>query len=89
VLPFLVSCTHRCSGQGCTETFLLRFHDEIARPSQAVGALNTLPLALHAVQTNATTPVIYALSTLTTALSLGVIACCLLVMVTIQHRRPR
>ena len=21
----LVSCTHRCSGQGCTETFLLRF----------------------------------------------------------------
>jgi hypothetical protein len=25
VPPLLVSCTHRCSGQGCTATFLLRF----------------------------------------------------------------
>ena len=64
-------------------------YDEIARTSQAVGALNTLPLELQALQTNATTPVIYALGTLTTALSLGVIVCCLLVMLTIQHRRTR
>src|SRR5262249_35486117 len=25
----LVSCTHRCSGQGCTETFLLRFQNRL------------------------------------------------------------
>jgi putative spermidine/putrescine transport system permease protein len=64
-------------------------YDEIARTSQAVGALNTLPPELQALQTNATTPVIYALGTLTTALSLGVIVCCLLVVLTIQHRRTR
>jgi putative spermidine/putrescine transport system permease protein len=64
-------------------------YDEIARTSQAIGALNTLPLELQALQTNATTPVIYALGTLTTALSLGVIVCCLLVVLTIQHRRTR
>jgi hypothetical protein len=27
----LVSCIHRCSGQGCTETFLLRFQAVTAR----------------------------------------------------------
>jgi putative spermidine/putrescine transport system permease protein len=77
-----------------TSRYIKRFgftlsSDEIARTSQAVGALNTQPLELQALQTNATTPVIYTLSTLTTALSLGVIACCLLVMVTIPHRRIR
>jgi putative spermidine/putrescine transport system permease protein len=64
-------------------------YDEIARTSQSVGALNTLPLELQAMQTNATTPVIYALGTLTTALSLVVIVCCLLVVLTIQRRRTR
>ena len=34
-------------------------------------------------------PIIYALGTLTTALSLGVIVCCFLVVLTIQHRRTR
>jgi len=48
-----------------------------------------LPLELQVLQTNATTPVIYALGTLTAALSLGVIICCLLVVLTIQHRRTR
>lgn len=64
-------------------------YDEIAQTSQTVGALHTLPLELQALQTNATTPVIYALGTLTTALSLGVILCCLLVVLIIQHRRTR
>jgi hypothetical protein len=27
----LVSCTHRCSGQGCAATFLLRFHGRLVR----------------------------------------------------------
>ncbi len=48
-------------------------YDELARSSQSMGALNTLPLELQAMQTNATTPVIYALGTLTTAFSLVVI----------------
>jgi putative spermidine/putrescine transport system permease protein len=64
-------------------------YDEIARTSQSVGALNTLPLELQAMQTNATTPVIYALGTITTALSLVVILGCLFVVLTIQRRRSR
>lgn len=48
-------------------------YDEVARSSQATGFENTLPLELMAMQTNATTPVIYALGTLTTALSFLVI----------------
>jgi putative spermidine/putrescine transport system permease protein len=64
-------------------------YDEIARTSQAVGALNTLPLELQALQTNATTPVVYALGTSTTVLSLGVILCCFSVALTVQRRRVR
>lgn len=47
--------------------------DEIARSSQAIGDLNTLPLELQGLTTTVTTPSIYALGTLTTAISLGVI----------------
>jgi putative spermidine/putrescine transport system permease protein len=64
-------------------------YDELARTSQSVGALNTLPLELQAMQTNATTPVIYALGTLTTALSIAVIATCLLTVLILQRRRAR
>ncbi len=64
-------------------------YDELARTSQSGGALNTLPLELLAMQTNATTPVIYALGTLTTALSITVIAVCLATVVVIQRRRAR
>lgn len=68
--------------------FTLSF-DEIARTSQSVGALNTLPLELQAMQTTATTPVIYALGALTTGLSLAVVLCCLLVVAVMQWRRAR
>lgn len=64
-------------------------YDELARSSQAMGALNTLPLELQAMQTNATTPVIYALGTLTTALSLVVIAISLGAALLLQRRRAR
>jgi putative spermidine/putrescine transport system permease protein len=64
-------------------------YDEIARTSQSVGALNTLPLELEAMQTNATTPVIYALGTLTTALSLLVIGVSLLGMAAVRRRRAQ
>jgi putative spermidine/putrescine transport system permease protein len=64
-------------------------YDEIARTSQSVGALNTLPLELEAMQTNATTPVIYALGTMTTALSFMVIGASLLVLLIVRRRRMR
>jgi len=64
-------------------------YDELARSSQAMGALNTLPLELQAMQTNATTPVIYALGTLTTALSLLVIGISLGTALLLQRRRAR
>ena len=64
-------------------------YDELARTSQSVGALNTLPLELQAMQTNATTPVIYALGTLTTGLSILVIATCLITALILQRRRAR
>jgi putative spermidine/putrescine transport system permease protein len=64
-------------------------YDEIARTSQSVGALNTLPLELEAMQTNATTPVIYALGTMTTALSLVVIGTSLTVVLLVRRRRAR
>jgi putative spermidine/putrescine transport system permease protein len=64
-------------------------YDEIARTSQSVGALNTLPLELEAMQTNATTPVIYALGAATTGLSLVVIGAALLAMMIVRRRRAR
>jgi putative spermidine/putrescine transport system permease protein len=64
-------------------------YDELARTSQSVGALNTLPLELQAMQTNATTPVIYALGTLTTGLSVAVITICLITVLVLQRRRAR
>ena len=48
--------------------------DEIARSSQAIGDLNTLPLELQGLTTTVTTPVIYALGTLTTVISFVVVA---------------
>jgi putative spermidine/putrescine transport system permease protein len=64
-------------------------YDEIARTSQSVGALNTLPLELEAMQTNATTPVIYALGAMTTGLSLLVIGTALAAMLVVRRRRAR
>jgi len=64
-------------------------YDEIARTSQSVGALNTLPIELEAMQTNATTPVIYALGAMTTGLSLLVIGICLLALVAVRRHRER
>jgi putative spermidine/putrescine transport system permease protein len=64
-------------------------YDEIARTSQSVGALNTLPLELQAMQTNATTPVIYALGAMTTGLSLVVIGAALTAVLLARRRRAR
>jgi putative spermidine/putrescine transport system permease protein len=61
--------------------------DEIARSSQAIGYLNTLPLELQGQTTTVTTPVIYALGTLTTAVSITVIAVCLGAIVLLRSRQ--
>ena len=42
-------------------------YDELARSSQVMGATNTLPLDLRGLTTTVTTPIIYALGTITTA----------------------
>jgi len=46
--------------------------DEIARTSQAIGDVNTLPLELQGLTSTVTTPAIYALGTVTTVVSLAV-----------------
>ena len=48
--------------------------DEIARTSQAIGDVNTLPLELQGLTTTVTTPAIYALGTVTTVVSFLVMA---------------
>ena len=53
-------------------------YDELARSSQAIGGLNTLPLELRGLTTTVTDPTIYALGTLTTATSFAVIGLALL-----------
>ena len=48
-------------------------YDELARSSQVMGATNTLPLELRGLTTTVTTPIIYALGTITTLFSFFVI----------------
>ena len=61
--------------------------DEIARSSQAMGDLNTLPLELQGLTTTVTTPVIYALGTVTTVVSFLVMGATLGVVGFWQSRR--
>jgi putative spermidine/putrescine transport system permease protein len=63
--------------------------DEIARTSQAVGYRNTLPLELQGQTTTVTTPVIYALGTLTTAVSFCVIAGALAAILALRRCQAR
>jgi len=62
--------------------------DEIARSSQAMGDFNTLPLELQGLTTTVTTPVIYALGTVTTVVSFAVMGATLTV-VALWRRRGR
>ncbi len=61
--------------------------DEIARSSQAMGDLNTLPLELQGLTTTVTTPVIYALGTVTTVISFAVMGLTLAVVWLWRRRR--
>lgn len=63
--------------------------DEIARSSQAIGDLNTLPLELQGLTTTVTTPAVYALGTLTTVVSFVVIGLTLAAIALLGRRRRR
>jgi putative spermidine/putrescine transport system permease protein len=62
-------------------------YDELARSSQAIGGLNTLPLELRGLTTTVTDPSIYALGTVTTSLSFLVIALALIFSWVLRRRR--
>jgi putative spermidine/putrescine transport system permease protein len=62
-------------------------YDEFARSLMAAGNLNTLPLEIYGMTTNVTTPVLYALGTVTTGFSFIVILACLAGVALLQRRR--
>ncbi|MEM9355089.1 MAG: ABC transporter permease [Pseudomonadota bacterium] len=64
-------------------------YDEFARTLLTAGSYNTLPLEIFGMTTNVTTPVLYALGTLTTLFSLLIILSFLLVALIARLRRMR
>ena len=64
-------------------------YDEFARTLLTAGSYNTLPLEIFGMTTNVTTPVIYALGTLTTAFSFLVIGVFVLSLWIAAKRRAR
>src|SRR4051794_10481324 len=64
-------------------------YDEFARTLMTAGSFNTLPLEIYGMTTNVTTPVLYALGTLTTGFSFAVIALALAGVLLVQRRRAR
>jgi putative spermidine/putrescine transport system permease protein len=63
--------------------------DEIARTSQAIGDVNTLPLELQGLTATVTTPAIYALGTVITIVSFAVMAVTLTLMKVLSRRKSR
>jgi putative spermidine/putrescine transport system permease protein len=63
--------------------------DELARSSQAIGSVNTLPLELQGLTTTVTNPDIYALGTVTTGVSFVVIGLCLGIILLLQRRQQK
>ena len=64
-------------------------YDEFARTLLTAGSYNTLPLEIFGMTTNVTSPVLYALGTLTTVFSLAIIGICLGFVLLAQRRRAR
>lgn len=62
-------------------------YDEFARTLMTAGTFNTLPLEIYAMTTNVTTPVLYALGTLTTAFSFLIIIGALVTILVVRRRR--
>lgn len=63
--------------------------DEIARSSQVIGEVNTLPLDLQGLTTTVTKPDIYALGTVTSAVSFVVIFAALFAIRALQNRQAK
>lgn len=68
--------------------FTLSF-DEFSRSLLAVGVQNTLPLEVFGMTTTVTTPTLYALGTMTTAISFTIILVAFTGTVLVQRRRSR
>ena len=64
-------------------------YDEFARSLYTAGTFNTLPLEIYGMTTNVTTPVLYALGTVTTGVSFLVIGIALVSVITLRRRRQR
>ncbi|HMN85453.1 MAG TPA: ABC transporter permease [Bauldia sp.] len=64
-------------------------YDEFARTLMTAGTFNTLPLEIYGMTTNVTTPVLYALGTVTTAFSFLIIILSLVGIVVLRRRRAR
>jgi putative spermidine/putrescine transport system permease protein len=64
-------------------------YDEFSRTLLAAGSDNTLPLEIFGMTTNVTTPVLYALGTVTTGLSFLVIAIALAMIALATRRRAQ
>ncbi|MBN9670026.1 ABC transporter permease [Roseibium aggregatum] len=64
-------------------------YDEFARTLLTAGSYNTLPLEIYGMTTNVTTPVIFALGTLTTAFSFLIIAIFLGVVLVLRKRQAK
>ena len=60
-------------------------YDEFARTLLTAGSDNTLPLEIFGMTTNVTTPVLYALGTVTTALSFLAIGVALMTMTILRR----
>ena len=64
-------------------------YDEFALTLMTWGSFNTLPLEIYGMTTNVTTPVLYALGTVTTAFSFAVILTALIAITILNVRRMR
>jgi putative spermidine/putrescine transport system permease protein len=64
-------------------------YDEFARTLLTSGSYNTLPLEIYGMTTNVTSPVLYALGTLTTVFSLLIIGVFLVIALVMNKRRAR
>lgn len=64
-------------------------YDEFARTLMTAGSFNTLPLEIYGMTTNVTTPVLFALGTVTTGFSMLVILIALAAIVALRRRAAR
>ena len=64
-------------------------YDEFARTLMTSGTYNTLPLEIYGMTTNVTTPVLYALGTVTTLFSFSIILLALAIILVLGRRQAK